>query len=78
MFHCERCGSSFNASIASSAASCPRCKLRTGKDEPLVFRLFEPSALRVAGLEPRRLEPHRHPGDAVAPRARNTATAATP
>ncbi len=54
MFHCERCGSSFNASIASSAANCPRCKLREGKDEPLYFRLFEPSALRVAGLDPRR------------------------
>lgn len=54
MFHCERCGSSFNASIASSAATCPRCKLREGKDEPLYFRLFEPSALRVSGLDPRR------------------------
>jgi hypothetical protein len=71
MFHCDRCGSSFNASIASSARSCPRCKLRTGKDEPLVFRLFEPSALRVAGLEPR------HEGDAAAPHGQDAATAAT-
>lgn len=77
MFHCDRCGSSFNASIASSAASCPRCKLRTGKDEPLVFRLFEPSALRVAGLEPRRLPPRGREGETAAPRARDTATAAT-
>jgi hypothetical protein len=52
MFHCERCGSSFNATIASSAGSCPRCKLRTGEDVPLYFRLFEPSALQVAGLRP--------------------------
>ena len=71
MFHCERCGSSFNASIASSASSCPRCKLRTGKDEPLVFRLFEPSALRIAGLEPR------HEREAAAPPDRDAATAAT-
>jgi predicted nucleic acid-binding Zn-ribbon protein len=55
MFHCERCGSSFNASTAASAGSCPRCKLRTGKDVPLHFRLFEPSAMRVAGLDPSRI-----------------------
>jgi hypothetical protein len=78
MFHCDRCGSSFNASIASSAASCPRCKLRTGKDEPLVFRLFEPSALRVAGLEPRRIEKRRAEREAATPHARDAATAATP
>ena len=71
MFHCERCGSSFNASIASSAANCPRCKLREGKDEPLYFRLFEPSALRVAGLDPR------HKDEAATPHGRNAATAAT-
>jgi hypothetical protein len=55
MFHCERCGSSFNASTAASAGSCPRCKLRTGEDVPLHFRLFEPSAMRVAGLDPSRI-----------------------
>ena len=70
MFHCERCGSSFNASIASSAANCPRCKLREGKDEPLYFRLFEPSALRVADLDPRR------DSSSPAPHARGTVPAA--
>jgi predicted nucleic acid-binding Zn-ribbon protein len=54
MFHCERCGSSFNATTAASASSCPRCKLRDGEDVPLHFRLFEPSAMRVAGLAPAR------------------------
>ncbi|HVO54152.1 MAG TPA: hypothetical protein VMT37_07055 [Solirubrobacterales bacterium] len=58
MFHCERCGSSFNASTAASAGSCPRCKLRTGEDVPLHFRLFEPSAMRVAGLDPSRINTH--------------------
>ncbi|MFN8216821.1 MAG: hypothetical protein U0R71_09520 [Solirubrobacterales bacterium] len=74
MFHCERCGSSFNASIAASAATCPRCKLRDGKDEPLYFRLFEPSALRVSGLDPRR----RGAPQAPPRRERDTASAASP
>ena len=54
MFHCERCESSFNATVAASASDCPRCKQNDGVSSPLRFRLFEPSALKVAGLAPTR------------------------
>jgi hypothetical protein len=54
VFHCERCESSFNATVAASATDCPRCKQTDGVSSPLRFRLFEPSALRVAGLAPSR------------------------
>ena len=52
MFFCERCESRFNATVAAAAGDCPRCKESDGVDSPLRFRLFEPSALKVAGLSP--------------------------
>lgn len=55
MFYCERCESRFNATVAAAASGCPRCKERDGIASPLRFRLFEPSALKVAGL-PRRAD----------------------
>ena len=54
MFHCERCESRFNATVAASAGDCPRCQASDGVASPLRFRLFEPSALKVAGLSPMR------------------------
>ena len=54
MFFCERCESRFNATIAASAGDCPRCKQNDGVSAPLRFRLFEPSALKVAGGSPAR------------------------
>jgi len=56
MFFCERCESSFNATVAAASGECPRCKEREGISAPLRFRLFEPSALKVAGLQPKRAE----------------------
>ncbi len=53
MFYCERCESKFNAA-AGRAGDCPRCKREDGVISPLRFRLFEPSALKVAGLSPGR------------------------
>lgn len=52
MFYCERCESRFNPTIAAAAGGCPRCKESDGVASPLRFRLFEPSALKVAGLRP--------------------------
>lgn len=52
MFYCERCESRFNATVAAAAGDCPRCKENDAVTSPLRFRLFEPSALRVAGLTP--------------------------
>lgn len=52
MFFCERCESSFNATIAAASGDCPRCKESEGVSSQLRFRLFEPSALKVAGLSP--------------------------
>ncbi len=52
MFYCERCESKFNATVAASAGDCPRCKGNDGVTSPLRFRLFEPSALKVAKLKP--------------------------
>jgi hypothetical protein len=54
VFYCERCESRFNATVAASASDCPRCKESDDVASPLRFRLFEPSALKVAGLSPRR------------------------
>lgn len=54
MFFCERCESSFNATIAAASGDCPRCKESEGVSSPLRFRLFEPSALKVAGISPAR------------------------
>jgi hypothetical protein len=54
VFFCERCESKFNATIAAAAGGCPRCKQDDGITSPLRFRLFEPSALKVAGLSPTR------------------------
>lgn len=51
MFHCERCKSSFNPSVAATAFSCPRCRGRDGVESPLHFRLFEASAPPVANAE---------------------------
>jgi hypothetical protein len=53
VFFCERCESRFNATIAAASSDCPRCKERDGTASQLRFRLFEPSALKVAGLSPR-------------------------
>ena len=54
MFFCERCESRYNATIAAASGDCPRCKESDGVSSPLRFRLFEPSALKVAGLSPSR------------------------
>jgi hypothetical protein len=54
MFFCERCESRYNATIAAASGDCPRCKESEGVSVPLRFRLFEPSALKVAGLSPTR------------------------
>lgn len=52
MFYCERCESQFNPTVAAASGDCPRCKEDDGISSPLRFRLFEPSALKVAGLSP--------------------------
>ena len=54
MFFCERCESRYNATIAAASGDCPRCREADGVAAPLRFRLFEPSALKVAGLAPAR------------------------
>lgn len=54
MFYCERCESQFNATVAAAAGDCPRCKESDGVSSKLRFRLFEPAALKVAGLRPGR------------------------
>jgi hypothetical protein len=54
VFYCERCESRFNATVAAAAGDCPRCKESDAVAAPLRFRLFEPSALKVAGLSPKR------------------------
>jgi len=54
MFFCERCETTFNATVAAASGDCPRCKEKEGISIPLRFRLFEPSALKVAGLKPKR------------------------
>jgi hypothetical protein len=54
MFFCERCETQFNATVAAASGDCPRCKEKEGISIPLRFRLFEPSALKVAGLTPKR------------------------
>jgi hypothetical protein len=54
VFYCERCESQFNATVAAAAGDCPRCKESDGVASKLRFRLFEPSALKVAGLRPGR------------------------
>jgi hypothetical protein len=54
MFFCERCETQFNATVAAASGDCPRCKEKEGISIPLRFRLFEPSAIRVAGLSPTR------------------------
>ncbi len=57
MFFCERCESRFNATVAAAAGDCPRCKESDGVNSKLRFRLFEPSALKVASLSPSRPAP---------------------
>jgi hypothetical protein len=52
MFYCERCGTRFNAGAASSASFCPRCRSKDGVSSPLCFQIFDPAALRVAGIKP--------------------------
>lgn len=54
MFYCERCESEYNATVAAAAGDCPRCKESDGTKSPLRFRLFDPSALKVAALSPGR------------------------
>jgi hypothetical protein len=64
VFYCERCESRFNATIAAAAGDCPRCQESDGVASLLRFRLFEPSALKVAGLAPARATapvPHGQP-----------------
>jgi len=64
MFFCERCESRYNATVAAASGDCPRCKESEGVSVPLRFRLFEPSALKVAGLSPTRTgssAPHSQP-----------------
>jgi hypothetical protein len=53
MFFCERCETSYNATVAAASGDCPRCKGREGISVPLRFRLFERSALKVAGPTPK-------------------------
>jgi hypothetical protein len=55
VFFCERCESRFNATVAAASGDCPRCKENDGVSSQLRFRLFEPSALKVAGLSPARV-----------------------
>jgi hypothetical protein len=54
MFYCERCESRYNATVAAAAGDCPRCRESDGIKTPLRFRLFDPSAMKVAGLSPTR------------------------
>jgi hypothetical protein len=54
VFYCERCENKFNATVAAASSGCPRCREEDGVTSPLRFRLFEPSALKVAGLTPTR------------------------
>jgi hypothetical protein len=54
VFFCERCESRFNATVAAASGDCPRCRESEGISAPLRFRLFEPSAIKVAGLSPAR------------------------
>jgi hypothetical protein len=54
VFYCERCESKYSATVAAASGDCPRCKEGDGVASPLRFRLFEPSALKVAGLTPAR------------------------
>jgi hypothetical protein len=64
VFYCERCESKFNATVAAASDGCPRCKQDEGIASPLRFHLFEPSALKVAGLSPARTGapvPHSQP-----------------
>ena len=51
MFHCGRCRTSFNATVASASGDCPRCRARDGVASPLHFRLFDPAEIEVAGLK---------------------------
>jgi hypothetical protein len=44
MFHCERCGSSFNPLRAAALGFCPRCQGRDGVAAPLNFKLFAAGA----------------------------------
>jgi hypothetical protein len=53
MFYCERCGSRFNETVAAASSGCPRCREADGVEAALRFRLFSPSALKVAGIEPK-------------------------
>jgi len=46
-----------HATVAAAAGDCPRCKESDGVTSKLRFRLFEPSALKVAGLSPKREAP---------------------
>jgi hypothetical protein len=54
VFYCERCESQFNATVAAAAGDCPRCRENDGVSSPLRFRLFDPSAIKVASLTPKR------------------------
>lgn len=62
MFHCSRCRTSFNPTVAASVGNCPRCSARDGVSAPLHFRLFEPSAVRAASIEPSSPNPTTIPG----------------
>jgi rRNA maturation protein Nop10 len=40
MFHCEKCGSRYNAAYAVAIETCPRCQARDGMESPLTFSPF--------------------------------------
>lgn len=46
MFHCEKCGSRFNAAYAVAVETCPRCHARDGTESPLTFSPFRRFELR--------------------------------
>lgn len=58
MFHCEKCGSRFNAAYAVAVETCPRCHARDGTESPLTFSPFrrfelsEPSPIASAPMRP--------------------------
>ena len=54
MFYCERCENSFNATVAAASMAVPAVKKDDRVASPLRFRLFEPSALKVARTLPAR------------------------
>lgn len=48
MFHCEKCGSHYNAAYAVAIETCPRCQARDGTESPLTFSPFRRFELNAA------------------------------